>query len=68
MLNGIRDVKFINMRKLTTFITAVCVLFYFLCFQIDHHHNKMSLRLLTGLLANLYTFFYPFVLVIRLKI
>jgi len=62
MLISIRNVKFINMRKLTTFITAVCVLFYFLCFQIDHHHNEVSLSLIAGLLANLYTFFYPFVL------
>ena len=27
MLNSIRNVKFIKMRKLTMFITAVCVLF-----------------------------------------
>ena len=42
-MNTIRDVKFINMRKLTTFITAVCVLVYLLCFHIDHHHDKVSL-------------------------
>ena len=28
MLNSIRNVKFIKMRKLTMFITAVCVLFF----------------------------------------
>ena len=27
MLNSIRNVKFIKMRKLTMFITAVCVLY-----------------------------------------
>ena len=62
MLNSIRDVKFINTRKLTTFITAVVFYFIFYVFQKDHHHNKVSLGLLAGLLANLYTFFYPFVL------
>ena len=29
MLNSIRNVKFIKMRKLTMFITAVCVLFFY---------------------------------------
>ena len=61
MLNSIRNIKFIKLRKLTMFITAMCF-FYFLCFHMDHHHNKVSLSLLAGLLANSYTFFYPFVL------
>ena len=43
MLISIRNIKFINMRKFTTFITVVCVLFYFLCLQIDHHHVYLFL-------------------------